>query len=368
MLYFDAAATTLQKPPQVARAVARTISRLASPGRGGYAQAQEAQELLFSCRSEAGTLFSCDPSQVVFTMNATHGLNLAIKSLIAPGNRVVISGFEHNAVTRPLHALGARVVVAGGSGLFDPIGVANAFDRAITRGTKAVICTQVSNVFGFRLPVEEISELCRERNVPLILDASQAAGCCPVTLGSAAFVAMPGHKGLYGPQGTGLLLCGQPGTPLLEGGTGNLSKLQTMPPELPERLEAGTQNVCGIAGLLAGLQFVKDTGIAAIGQKEAALRKRLISLLPPQAETFTGKTQTGVLSLRLPGLDCEEAGELLGQRQIAVRAGLHCAPLAHESAGTLETGTIRVSFSYFNTAREVETLAHTIRELLPLGA
>ena len=214
MIYFDAAATTWQKPPQVRRAVARAMERLASPGRGGYRQAREAEQMMYDCRLAAAALFGCEPEQAVFTMNATHGLNIAVKSLVRRGGRVVISGFEHNAVVRPLHAAGARTVAAGRA-LFDPDAVLDAFDRAITRDTDAVICTHVSNVFGFILPVEEIAGLCRARGVPLIVDASQSAGILPVSLRGlgARFIAMPGHKGLYGPQGTGLLLCAEPGEP-----------------------------------------------------------------------------------------------------------------------------------------------------------
>lgn len=371
MIYFDSAATTLQKPPGVRRAVACAIEQLASPGRGGYWQAQAAERLMFECRMEAAGLFSCEPEQVVFTMNATHGLNIAIKSLVSPGQRVVISGFEHNAVRRPLHAAGANVVVAGRR-LFDRKGMLNAFEDAITPHTAAVVCTHVSNVFGFILPLEEIAALCRERGVPLIVDASQSAGCLPVSLKrlGAQFIAMPGHKGLFGPQGTGLLLCARPGSALLEGGTGSQSRLAEMPEELPERHEAGTPNVCGIAGLRAGLQFVHDTGEAEILAHEQKLRRRLQAKLRrfEGLECFAGPftSQSGVLSLRIGAVDCEDAAQMLAQKNIAVRAGLHCAPLAHESAGTLEGGTVRISFSPFNTAREVDALACALGEILYL--
>lgn len=371
MIYFDAAATTLQKPPAVRRAVACAIEQLASPGRGGYWQAQAAERTMFGCRLEAAKLFSCEPEQVVFTMNATHGLNLAIKSLVLPGDRVVISGFEHNAVHRPLFAAGAEMVVAGRR-LFDRDGMLNAFDKEITGHTAAVVCNHVSNVFGFILPIEEIAKLCRERGVPLIVDASQSAGCLPLSLKElgAQFIAMPGHKGLFGPQGTGLLLCAQPGRPLLEGGTGSQSRQIEMPEELPERLEAGTPNVCGIAGLRAGIQFVRDTGEGEILGHEAALRCRLQAKLRKyeRVQYFCAPSdqQSGVISMRIDGVDCEDAAQMLAQKGIAVRAGLHCAPLAHESAGTLEGGTVRISFSPFNTAREVDCFACALGDLLRL--
>ena len=373
MIYLDSAATTLQKPPSVPRAAAWAVTYLASPGRGGHRPAMAAAETAFHCRQAAGELFGVsDPERVVFTFNATHALNIAIRALVEPGNRVVISGWEHNAVTRPLHALGAEVAVARGP-LFDRQGQLDAFDRAMKGGARAVVCTHVSNVFGFILPVEEIAALCRSRGVPLILDASQSAGCLPVSLEGlgASFIAMPGHKGLYGPQGTGLLLCaeGRLPEPLLAGGTGSLSVLQDMPDFLPDRLEAGTHNIPGIAGLLEGLRYVKALGTDRIFRHEQALIRRLADQLShlPGVEVFAApnlEDQAGVLSFRVSGRDCEELGEALGRAGIAVRAGLHCAPEAHRSAGTLETGTVRLSVSAFNTAAEMDRAALALSRIL----
>ena len=194
MIYLDSAATTLQKPPAVARAVSSAVGRLATPGRGGHVPAMRAAETAFLCRQAAAELFQVEsPEQVVFTSNATHGLNLAIHSLLKPGDAVVISGYEHNAVTRPLHALGVNIRVAAGP-LFDPEAQVRAFERQLDETVRAVICNHVSNVFGFILPVEGIAALCRERGIPFVLDASQSAGCLPVHMGElgAAFVAMPG--------------------------------------------------------------------------------------------------------------------------------------------------------------------------------
>ena len=225
MIYLDAGATTLQKPHAVALAVQSAMRRMATPGRGGHPPAMRAADAVYDCRCLAGALFDAQPEQVVFTMNATHALNLAIKTLVKPGGRAVISGFEHNAVLRPLHHLGAEIIVAGRR-LFDPADTISAFDRAITPGTSAVICTHVSNVFGYILPVEEIAALCRARGVPFVLDASQSAGLLPVRLAElgADFIGMPGHKALYGPQGTGLLLCARMPDTLLEGGSGSASR------------------------------------------------------------------------------------------------------------------------------------------------
>lgn len=370
MIYLDSAATTLQKPAAVAAASARAINNLASPGRGGHRPAMAAAETAFTCREAAARLFHVDdPERVVFTFNATHGLNIAIKTLAWPGSRVVISGYEHNAVTRPLHALGADIRVAR-SPLFDQEAALAAFGRELDRGADLAVCTHVSNVFGFILPIEGIAGLCRERGVPMIVDASQSAGAIPLDFAAlgAAFIAMPGHKGLYGPQGTGLLLCGADPLPLLEGGTGSESKRQSMPDFLPDRLEAGTHNIAGIAGLLEGLRFLERRGVEKIAAREAALIRRLGEGLcaASGAEVFLSGDQTdqaGVLSFRLRSRDCEELGEELGRQGFALRAGLHCAPLAHETAGTLETGTLRASVSAFNTDREMEKFIHAVWEL-----
>ena len=253
MIYLDSAATTLRKPPSVARASAWAIGHLATPGRGGHRPAMAAAETAFACRRTAAALFHVpEPERVIFTSSATHGLNIALKTLVKPGGAVVISGYEHNAVTRPLRAIPDVTVKVASAPLFDRAAALEAFDRALTEEVDAAVCTHVSNVFGAVLPIEAIAALCRRREIPLVIDASQSAGCLEVDFQAlgAAFIAMPGHKGLYGPQGTGLLLCGREGEPLLEGGTGSASLCQEMPDFLPDRLEAGTHNMVGIAGLL----------------------------------------------------------------------------------------------------------------------
>ena len=368
MIYLDNAATTLIKPPAVGREMLRAMHRCASPGRGGHLAAMEASKTVFRCRETAAELFHIsNPENVVFTMNATHALNIAIHSLAQPGTKVLISGFEHNAVTRPLHALGAEILVAE-SPLFDSSACLQAFEEKITEA-ELVICTMVSNVFGYILPIWEIAALCRRYHVPFILDASQAAGVLDIDceeLG-AAFIAMPGHKGLFGPQGTGLLLCGEKGTPLFSGGSGSDSLLQEMPDYLPDRLEAGTHNVPGIAGLSAGLDYVKFHGTENIFRAEQKLIYTTIDLLSDcdGLELFTGsaKTQSGVLSFRLRGWDCDEAASVLSKRGICLRSGLHCAPLAHQSAGTIDTGTIRLSLSPFVRRKELNICCTLIREL-----
>ena len=212
MIYLDSAATTMQKPQSVARAAAMAMGTMASPGRGGHRPGMLAAEAMFRCRQLAAELFHVsDPEHVILTYNATHGLNIAIHSLVGPGGTAVISGYEHNAVTRPLAAIPNGKVRVAAAPLFDRDGVLDAFDRATSKGADVVICNHVSNVFGFVQPVEEIAAMCVRRGIPFVLDASQSAGTLPVNMEAlqAAYIAMPGHKGLYGPQGTGLLLCGE---------------------------------------------------------------------------------------------------------------------------------------------------------------
>ena len=345
MIYLDNGATSLYKAPGVRQAMVEALRLCANPGRGGHSAARRAARVVYACREKASRLFDCDPEQVVFTSNCTHGLNMAIKTLVKPGGKVVISGFEHNAVTRPLHGLGARIVVAGRK-LFDPADTLEAFERALQEQPDAVVFTHCSNVFGYVLPVEEMASMCRKREVPFILDAAQSAGMLPVKLRKlgAEFIAMPGHKGLLGPQGTGLLLCNRQPIPLLEGGTGSDSILQTMPDYLPEGAEAGTLNVPGIAGLGAALAFNLASENNCVFRREQSLCRRCCDGMKNMGlRVFAGESQGGTVSFT-GNFDCEEVAHALAQRGVAVRAGLHCAPLAHESAGTLETGTVRVSF------------------------
>ena len=367
MIYLDSGATSFHKPPQVYRAVQDAMCSCANPGRGGYKAATAAARRIFACREAAADLFDCEPQQVVLTTSCTHGLNIAVKSLVRPGGRVVISGFEHNAVTRPLHELGAETMVAGRK-LFDWEDTLSHFEDALRRGTDAAVFTHVSNVFGYILPVEQMAQLCRQYKVPFVLDAAQSAGSIPVSFRKlgASFIAMPGHKGLLGPQGTGLLLCGQPGKPLFQGGTGSESIRQDMPDDLPERLEAGTLNVPGFAGLTQGLRYLKRAGVEAIGSPEhRQLRHCVSGLRKLGLQVFSGPHQAGTVSF-LPGMDCEEAAEILAGLGIAVRAGLHCAPLAHESAGTLDTGTVRVSFGYDCNRKETEEFIRASSKFTPI--
>lgn len=356
MIYLDNGATSFHKPPGVRAAMLRAMERCANPGRGGYSAAMAAAEQVYRCREMAAQLFTCQPEQVVFTSNCTHGLNMAISTLVRPGAQVLISGFEHNAVVRPLHALGARVQVAGRR-LFAWEDTLLAWERGLRNRPEAAISTHVSNVFGYVLPVQEMAELCKQYGVPFIIDAAQSAGMLPIDFKGlgADFIAMPGHKGLLGPQGTGLLLCGRLLKPLFSGGTGSNSTDREMPEFLPDRGEAGTLNVPGIAGLWAGMDYVNRNTVERLFRREQTEVIRCARALKEMGfRVFDGKHQSGTLSFT-GRMDCQEMADRLGKRGICVRAGLHCAPLAHESAGTLETGTVRVSFGH--DASEAQTKA-----------
>lgn len=363
MIYLDHGATSFPKPQAVSNAMAQALKTCANPGRGGHKPAMEAARQVLNCRKTAATFFGCQPEQVVFTGNCTQGLNTAIFSLLKPSGRAVISGFEHNAVTRPLHALGAKITVAGRK-LFDWQDTLEAFEKALRQGQDLAVFTMASNVFGYVLPIEELSALCRTYGIPFVVDAAQGAGILPINMERlrADFVAMPGHKGLLGPQGTGILLCKDPPKPLLYGGTGSMSREQAMPDFLPDVAEAGTVNVPGIAGLQAGIQTVRARGLENILAKESRQARLCARELEKMGyRVFRGEHQLGTVSF-VPNGDCEELAEYLACKGICVRAGLHCAPFAHESAGTLDTGTVRISFGWENTDRQREKLLEILEK------
>ena len=370
MIYLDSAATTLQKPKRVAEMSLWALNNLASPGRGQYYAAAKSAKVVYNCREKAAQLFNVgDADNVLITFNATHALNIAINTLAYKGCRAVVSGYEHNAVMRPLRYAGANIVIAK-SPLFERQAAIDAFDKSVHPGTDLVVCTAMSNVFGFILPIYEIADICKERNVPLIVDASQGAGVLNLDFKKlgAAFMAMPGHKGLYGPQGTGLLLCSRDIKPLMSGGTGGSSRLLMMPDYLPDAGEAGTHNMPGIAGLSAGIDYV----LAMTPDRIIKHEQRLLRLCAGELEKigrirmfYSDDTdaQGGVLSFVVKGMDSNLVSEILDKHGICVRAGLHCAPTAHETVGTVDEGTVRISFSAFSTVRDVYIFTRTVEQL-----
>ena len=373
MIYLDNAATTFVKPQSVTEAVIKAFRSCTSSGRGSYESAMKASEIIFSARETACNLFgSPSPEQVVFTSNATHALNLAIKGLSKKGN-CVISGYEHNSVVRPIKANELLECRVAKGKLFTPEMLLKNFERLIDKETAFAVCTHMSNVFGYILPIERIDEVCSRKGIPLIIDASQSAGCIPIKLSrlrACVCICMPGHKGLYGPQGTGVLVCrnGEKLSTVIEGGTGSVSKEFAQPDFMPDRLECGTHNVPGIAGLLAGMSYVSERGETSIMRRE----RRLIHEISKNLQRMEGlkifvpddmHLQGGVLSFVSDRKSPEEISNALARRKIAVRSGFHCSPLAHSMAETTE-GTVRVSVSDFTAENEVYLFLKTLSEFL----
>lgn len=370
MIYLDSAATSLYKPDSVQYAVIEAMTTMASPGRGTHVPAMKAADKCYECRENLAKLFNVDgPEKIAFTLNATHALNIAIGSVVKEGARVIVSGFEHNSVTRPLYAKKARTTVID-TPLFDPKAFLKRFQSEIDK-CDAVVITYASNAFGYIIPVEEIAQLCRMRNKPLVIDASQSAGVVDIDAGGlgAAFIAMPGHKGLMGPQGTGVLICNEQAQPLLYGGSGSESANPDMPEYLPDRLEAGTHNVAGVAGLNEGVKYLLKNPPHKIGAHERELLEVFYEELSgiDSVKLFYSPredVQCSVISILPNSLTCEQLAEELGKNDVAIRSGLHCAPAAHRTAGTMETGTARFSFSPFLSKEQVKKAAKITRKIL----
>lgn len=372
MIYLDNAATTYPKPPQVYRVWNEAMRGFgANPGRGGYPFAAAAGEAVFESRAACAELFGAEPENTIFTLNCTHALNFAIKGIAGKKPHFVISDIEHNAVLRPVHACTAQ---RGGSySIFetaedDEITISRAA-RAIRRDTSAVVCTAASNVTGRRLPVDRLAALCLAKGVPLIIDAAQGAGVLPLKVGNGvSFICCAGHKGLYGPMGTGLLISdGSVQLPftLIEGGTGSASESPLQPEFTPDRFESGTINTAGAIALGEGARFVAKRTPEAILRHELALCRSFCDSVRDieKLRLYTDITAQNsdkyapVVSFNIEGINSVELSQLLGGRGFSMRGGLHCAPMAHKKLGTLETGTVRFSPSVFTTAAEVKRLA-----------
>jgi cysteine desulfurase family protein len=371
-IYLDNAATTWPKPEEVYRAIDMAMREGgANPGRGSYRMSVDAQRLVDETRQAVCRLFNAPaPERVIFTLNCTDALCLALKGLIKSGDRVVTGPFEHNSVMRPLHSLrrrGAQVAVAKPTGTF---GIDLDHFRELCRDrVDYVVISHVSNVTGSVSPVKEIAGITHERGGLLILDAAQSAGDLDIDMQELGVdvLAAPGHKGLYGPMGTGVLVLSAPlpVQALREGGTGFQSESPEQPAEYPWRLEAGTINLPGIAGLAAGIRFVGSVG-ASVSAKHEAL---LAQVLADELRQIDGVSvfcdpvpRTGVVSFRLAAADVALTGTILDESfGIAVRTGLHCAPAAHQAIGTFPEGTVRVSFGRFNTRGDADALVAAVR-------
>lgn len=377
-IYCDNAATSFPKPPGVLQAIIDYTNKLgASAGRGAYPRALATERLLRQTRESLARLFHVsDPPRIIFTLNASEGLNLAIKGLHwSPGDVAVVSMLEHNSVLRPLNALREQRGIAivkvpcAPDGHLDPIAVA----RAIHKGTKLIAIVHASNVMGAIAPIAEIGAIARRKGIPFLVDAAQSAGTLPIDVEAMNIdlLAFPGHKGLLGPLGTGGLYIreGIDLRPLKEGGTGSVSEQEVHPSFLPDRYEAGSHNAMGIAGLHAALEFLQRVGIPQIAQHKTSLTECFLKEVSSISGVKVygpslGMPRTAVVSLNLEGYPPAELAHYLATRfGIMVRSGLHCAPIAHQTIGTYPHGTVRFSFSYFSTPKDIEYAVSALREL-----
>jgi cysteine desulfurase family protein len=376
-IYMDNAATSWPKPPAVGEAMAWYQEEVgASAGRGGYRRAVDASRVIFDARRAVADLFGvADSRRVIFTLNCTEGLNLALRGWLEEGDHVVTTSMEHNSVARPLNHLKAErgievtYVPCSGEGILDPDDVA----AAITPRTRLVAVIHASNVCGAVNDVRAVGAACRERGVPFLVDAAQSAGSVPIDVEDANvdFLGFPGHKGLLGPLGTGALYVGpnvRP-RPLYHGGTGTDSEKTLQPEVLPDYYEAGSHNAVGLAGLKAACDFVAAVTPAAMGEHKSALAERFVAGVDeiPGIEYFGPRDfsrHAGVCSVRVAGMDAAEVGHRLdAEYGIMVRTGLHCSPLAHTTLGTIETGTVRFSFGYYNTQEQVDAAVRALGKI-----
>ncbi len=376
MLYLDNAATSWPKPPEVAAAMTAFLNDVgANPGRAGHRRAMDAARIVADAREAIAQLVGAsDPLRVVFGANATEALNLALTGLLRPGDHVVCSSMEHNAVMRPLRALEAdgvqvSVVPCSPTGSLDPSDV----EDALRPNTRIVVVTHASNVTGTILPIADLGWLARRRGLLLLVDAAQTAGCVPIDVAEDAvdLLAFTGHKGLLGPMGTGGLVIGERVDlgalrPLKYGGTGSRSATEYMPEFLPDRYEAGTPNVVGLAGLAAGVSWVLARGVLEIRRHEMALTAQLLAGLGGiEAVSIQGprdaERQTATVSFTIAGCEPSEVGQLLDEEYgVLCRVGLHCAPAAHRTLGTFPAGTVRFALGAFSTAADVDEAVRAV--------
>lgn len=379
--YFDNAATSFPKPPAVLQAVQDYFTKgHASAGRGAYREAIECRRTIDACRAALRKLFCCQPDDhVIFTLNGTDALNLAIKSVVRPGDHVLTTAMDHNSVLRPLSALAAQHGITWTAAPVDPattrLDVA-AFAAALQPQTRLAVINHASNVTGVLQPFEQAAELCRARGVLVLLDAAQSAGHVPIDFTSLPidFLACPGHKGLLGPLGTGVLIVrsgleAQMRT-VREGGTGSHSEQPVQPDALPDRFEAGSHNAPGLAGLLASVSWINQRGIDTLRAHELGLMRQFIEGVErvPALRWYGPRdpnARIGVFSVRLGDLEPAELSALLETRfGILTRSGLHCAPLAHTAIGTLDRGgTTRFALGPFLTPDDISAVANALAEI-----
>lgn len=363
MIYFDNAATSGVKPEVVINAVVAGLkNHSANPGRSGHLLSVNSADAVYKVREKTAEFFNASGAEnVVFTLNCTHSINCVLKGVLHKGDHILVSSLEHNAVMRPLKKIG----VSWDAFLVSPNDDTETLKDLIKKikpNTKMIMCTGASNVFGKVLPIEKIGEIAQQKGLLFAVDAAQIAGVFPIDIKKMKidYLCVAPHKGLFAPMGTGILICEKPiWNTVLEGGTGTNSAEINQPDTLPERLESGTLAVPSILGIGAGIDFLKKTGIEKIHNYEMQLSQMIYSSLERQENVilYTPNPQNyryaPVISFNFKGIPSETSAFLLNEEGIAVRGGLHCAPMAHKQFGTLNTGTVRVSVGAFNTKNEV---------------
>jgi cysteine desulfurase/selenocysteine lyase len=379
MIYLDNSATSWPKPPQVKEAMNKFMEEVgANPGRSGHFLSIEAARIIYEAREAISVLFHVkDSSRIIFTLNATESINLALKGLLKPGDHVITSSMEHNSVMRPLRDLEKKgieltVVPCFEDGTLDPREV----EKKIQSTTRMIVLNHASNVTGTLLPIIAVGEIARAHNLLFLVDAAQTAGAYPIDVEKDRIdlLVFAGHKSLYGPQGTGGLVIGERidekgMIPLKQGGTGSRSEFEEQPDFLPDRFESGTPNGVGIAGLLAGVQFVLEKGVEQIRQSESSLTEKLIEGLKeiPQLELYgpeSQKDRIATLSFNLVRLSPSDVALRLEKEfGILCRPGLHCAPAAHRTLGTFPKGTVRFGLSVFNTEADIEAAIQAVSQI-----
>ena len=377
MIYFDNGATSFPKPRSVALAVGTAFTQYgANPGRSGYKMSMQTMGKVFEARETLAGLFGMqNPQDVAFTINCTHAVNIALKGALRQGDHIIISDLEHNAVLRPVHTMASRglITYSIAQTFPDPAQTVASFAAQIRQNTRMIACTHASNVFGTVLPIEQLGQLCRERDILLLVDAAQTAGVLEIDPRGWGidFLCVAGHKGLYGPSGTGALvtMLGSHLNTVIEGGTGSFSANYDQPDEMPDRLESGTVNTMGILGLGAGAAFVRSKGLDVIYAHEMKLAVEAFAQLKamPGVTLYTPSfgfgTHVPVIAFNIAGKQSEETTALLCDAGFALRGGLHCAPLAHQKMGTMEVGAARISIGAFNTLGQVTQLCEAIENL-----
>ena len=377
MIYLDNAATTFPKPPSVIQAVDKSLRMFgANPGRSGYAMGIAAAEEIYHTRVEVAEFFGAPgPECVAFTLNCTEAINFVLKGLLKPGDHVVTSNLEHNAVMRPLQALTERKITYTQAEvvLGDNDATVDNFRKALQPNTALIICMHASNVWGIRLPIERIAALAHQYEIPMCVDCAQSAGVLPISMADGFdYLCVASHKGLYAPMGTGLLLTtkGSQLKTIIEGGTGTMSASLIQPDTMPDRLESGTSNVAGISGIRAGLAFVRSKGVDRVRTYELELLRQLYRRLQSleDIKLYTPEPQdpwfAPVLSFNIGDMESEAVGEKLAKRGIAVRSGIHCSPSAHQAMGTLNQGAVRICPSAFTHRTDIVAAGDVVEKIM----